>query len=295
MQEFVDKAAVLHEALPYIRRFHKRTFVVKYGGHAMVDEALKRSFARDVSLLRYVGIQVVVVHGGGPQINQMLDKVGLRAHFEGGLRVTDDATMDVVEMVLGGTVNLDIVGLICAQGGRAVGLSGKDDHFIQARRQGPVDVREPDGSHRDVDLGRVGDIQHVDATILQNLIGSGFIPVVAPIAVDDEGYSLNINADTAAGHLAAALGAAKLVLMTDVDGVRDAAGGLVSSLDAAEAERMIAEGVIRGGMIPKVRCALDAVEHGVEKVHIIDGRTRHALLLEIFTDHGVGTELHGAG
>jgi acetylglutamate kinase len=278
MDQLVEKAAVLHEALPYIRRFHKRTFVVKYGGHAMGDASLKESFARDVCLLRFVGIRVVVVHGGGPQITSMLERVGIESTFSGGLRITDDATMDVVEMVLGGSVNQDLVGLICQQGGRAVGLSGRDDHFMRARRV----------EH----LGRVGEVEHVDPTIVEELMTNAFIPVIAPIGVDAEGKALNVNADTAAGRIAAALGAAKLVLMTDVQGVEDSASKLISSLQASEAEQLIADDVIRGGMIPKVRCALDAVELGVEKVHIIDGRKRHALLLEIFTDRGVGTEIH---
>lgn len=281
MDQLIEKAAILHEALPYIRRFHKRTFVVKYGGHAMVDDALKESFARDVCLLRYVGIQVVVVHGGGPQINRTLERMGMTSTFSGGLRVTDDATMDVVEMVLGGSVNQDIVGLICKHGGRAVGLSGKDDHFVRAQR-------------RDAALGRVGDVESVDPSILSQLIESGFIPVIAPIAVDEEGLALNVNADTAAGRIAAALSAAKLVLMTDVEGVLDAAGKLLSSVTAHDAEDLIAREVVRGGMIPKLRCALEAVSDGVEKVHVIDGRRRHALLLEIFTDRGVGTEIRGS-
>jgi acetylglutamate kinase len=291
MDRLVEKAAVLHEALPYIRRFHKRTFVVKYGGHAMGDDALKQSFARDVCLLRFVGIRVVVVHGGGPQITNMLERVGIRSTFSGGLRVTDDATMDVVEMVLGGSVNQELVGLICQQGGRAVGLSGKDDHFMRARRLDHVTGKDPGGAPVSVDLGRVGEVDHVDPTIVEELITNGFIPVIAPIAVDAEGKALNVNADTAAGRIAAALGAAKLVLMTDVEGVKDAGGKLISSLEATEAARLISEEIIIGGMIPKVRCALDAVDLGVEKVHVIDGRTRHALLLEIFTDHGVGTEI----
>ena len=291
MDELVRKAEVLHEALPYIRRFHQRTFVVKYGGHAMVDEALKESFARDVCLLRYVGIRVVVVHGGGPQINQMLDRVGIASTFSGGLRVTDDATMDVVEMVLGGGVNQEIVGMICQHGGRAVGLSGKDDRFMRGRRLDKVAAKGEQGEPVMVDLGRVGEVSHVEAGIVENLISSGFIPVIAPIAVDKDGHSLNVNADTAAGSIASALGAAKLVLMTDVDGVKTAAGERLSSLGSTEAEEMIEKGVITGGMIPKVRCALDAVNGGVEKVHIIDGRRSHALLLEIFTDSGVGTEI----
>jgi acetylglutamate kinase len=291
MDELVEKAKVLHEALPYIQRFQNRTFVVKYGGHAMVDEELKESFARDVCLLRYVGIRVVVVHGGGPQINSMLERVGIKSSFSGGLRVTDDATMDVVEMVLGGAVNQEIVGMICQHGGRAVGLSGKDDQFMRGKRQEPVKGKDAGGNEVMVDLGRVGEVANVDAKIIEQLISSGFIPVIAPIAVDRDGHSLNVNADTAAGAIAGTMNAAKLMLMTDVDGVKSN-GKLLSSLDAQEAERLIAEGVITGGMIPKVRCALDAVSAGVEKVHIIDGRRRHALLLEIFTDLGVGTEIH---
>lgn len=291
MHQLIEKAAILHEALPYIRRFHQKTFVVKYGGHAMVDEELKRSFASDVCLLRYVGIRVVVVHGGGPQINQMLEKVGITATFNAGLRVTDDATMNVVEMVLGGAVNSEIVGLICGQGGRAVGLSGKDDQFMRARRKDRVATQDENGRPVLVDLGRVGEIEEVSPRLIQELIDKQFIPVVAPIALDSDGSALNVNADTAAGRIAAALGAAKLMLMTDVEGVKDASGNLIRSLRARDAERLIAEKVIQGGMIPKVRCALEAVDGGVEKAHIVDGRKRHALLLEIFTDEGVGTEI----
>ena len=291
MDELVEKAKTLQEALPYIRRFHGRTFVVKYGGHAMLDEALKESFARDVSLLRYIGIPVVVVHGGGPQIDRMLERVGIRSSFNAGLRVTDDATMEVVEMVLGGAVNQDIVGLVCKHGGRAVGLSGKDDHFMRARRLSEVSAEVADGGQVVVDLGRVGDVESVDPSIVQRLLESGFMPIIAPIAVDADGQALNVNADTAAGRIAAALGAAKLVLMTDVEGVKDAEGNFLRSLAAGEAEALIERGAIRGGMIPKVRCALDAVAEGVEKVHILDGRRSHALLLEIFTDRGVGTEI----
>jgi acetylglutamate kinase len=292
MDDLVHKAAILHEALPYIRRFHGRTFVVKYGGHAMIDPALKESFARDVCLLRYVGIQIVVVHGGGPQIDQMLEKVGIKSQFSGGLRVTDDATMDVVEMVLSGSVNSDLVGLICKYGGRAMGLSGRDDAFLRAKRMDEVTARDKAGTETKVDLGRVGEIAHVEPALVRNLVSNGFIPVIAPIAVDREGRSLNVNADTAAGRIAEALGAAKLILMTDVDGVKTKAGKLLSSLGASEAARMTADGTITGGMIPKVECALEAVSNGVEKVHIIDGRRLHAMLLEIFTDHGVGTEIH---
>jgi acetylglutamate kinase len=280
MDELVRKAEILHEALPYIRRFHGRTFVVKYGGHAMIDPALKESFARDVCLLRYVGLQVVVVHGGGPQIDQTLERMGIQAVFSGGLRVTDEQTMEVVEMVLSGGVNSDLVGLICKQGGRAMGLSGRDDAFMRATRMEEVSAKDKSGAPVKVDPG-----------LVKNLISNGFIPVIAPIGVDRDGRPLNVNADTAAGRIAEALGAAKLILMTDVDGVKKSDGTRLSSLVAAEAERMIADGTIAGGMIPKVECALEAVKNGVEKVHIIDGRRLHATLLEIFTDEGVGTEI----
>jgi acetylglutamate kinase len=291
MDELVQKAEILHEALPYIRRFHGRTFVVKYGGHAMIDPALKESFARDVCLLRYVGLQMVVVHGGGPQIDQTLERMGIQAVFSGGLRVTDEQTMEVVEMVLSGGVNSDLVGLICKQGGRAMGLSGRDDAFIRATRMEEVSGKDKTGAPVKIDLGRVGRIEHVDPGLVRNLISNGFIPVIAPIGVDRDGRPLNVNADTAAGRIAEALGAAKLILMTDVDGVKTNTGARLSSLAATDAERLIADGTITGGMIPKVECALEAVKNGVEKVHIIDGRRLHATLLEIFTDEGVGTEI----
>ncbi len=295
MDDLIRKAAVLEEALPYIRRFHGRTVVIKYGGHAMGEGEMAQSFAKNVCLLRFVGINVVVVHGGGPQINKMLERVGIKSVFSGGLRVTDDATMDVVEMVLGGGVNQEIVGHICQHGGRAVGLSGKDDRFMRGRRHDKVAARDEQGNSILVDLGRVGEVVHVDATLLRQLIASGFIPVIAPIATDDEGKALNVNADIAAGHIAAALQAAKFVLMTDVEGVKGKDGQLIRSLDAQDAERLISGQVITGGMIPKVECALEAVNLGVDKVHIIDGRQRHALLLEIFTDQGVGTEIRRSG
>jgi acetylglutamate kinase len=291
MDQLVQKAEILHEALPYIRRFHGRTFVIKYGGHAMIDPALKESFARDVCLLRYVGLQIVVVHGGGPQIDQTLERMGIQAVFSGGLRVTDEPTMEVVEMVLSGGVNSDLVGLICKQGGRAMGLSGRDDAFMRATRMEEVHSKDKSGAPVKVDLGRVGRIDHVDPGLVKNLISNGFIPVIAPIGVDRDGRPLNVNADTAAGRIAEALGAAKLILMTDVDGVKKNDGTRLSSLGAAEAEQMIADGTITGGMIPKVECALEAVKNGVEKVHIVDGRRLHATLLEIFTDEGVGTEI----
>lgn len=292
MQEPVGKAAILHEALPYIRRFHGRTFVIKYGGHAMVEDTLKESFARDVCLLRYVGIRVVVVHGGGPQINKTLERMGIKSVFRGGLRVTDEETMNVVEMVLAGGVNSEIVGLICSQGGRAMGLSGRDDSFIRARRMSAVAGRDEDGNPVEVDLGRVGEIEQIEPRLVADLCASGVVPVIAPIGVDISGNPLNVNADTAAGEIAAALQASKLVLMTDVEGVLAKDGRHLTSLGTDEVSSLIADETIFGGMIPKVRCALDAVQNGVEKVHIIDGRKRHALLLEIFTDQGVGTEIH---
>lgn len=294
MNRLVEKASVLHEALPYIRRFHGRTFVIKYGGHAMVDAELKASFARDICLLRYVGIQVVVVHGGGPQINAALQKMGVVSTFVSGLRITDQATMDVVEMVLGGQINQEIVGLICQHGGRAIGLSGKDDSFIRAKKLGEVRATNTEGGETVVDPGRVGEIEHINPEIVDNLMRSGFIPVVAPVGVDESGQALNINADTVAGKVAEALKAEKLVLLTDVEGVRGEDGELVRSLSAIEAERMIERGVIRGGMIPKVHCGLDALAGGVKKVHMVDGRSRHAVLLEIFTDEGIGTEIVNA-
>jgi len=290
MQNLIEKASVLHEALPYIRRFHGRTFVVKYGGHAMVDVELKTSFAKDICLLRYVGIQVVVVHGGGPQIDTALEKMGVGSTFVSGLRITDEATMDVVEMVLGGQVNQEIVGLICHHGGRAVGLSGKDDSFIRARKLESVRAKDK-GGEREVDPGRVGEVKHINPEIVDNLVRSGFIPVVAPVGVDEDNRSLNINADTVAGKVAEAVKAEKLLLLTDVDGLRASDGTLVRSLTAARATELIDSGIISGGMIPKVQCGLEALAGGVKKVHMIDGRLRHAVLLEIFTDEGIGTEI----
>lgn len=291
MDSLVAKAAILQEALPYIRRFHNQTVVVKYGGHAMIDPELEASFARDVCLLRYVGIRVAVVHGGGPQINETLSRLGIPSTFSAGLRVTDDATMDVVEMVLAGRVNSQIVGLLGAQGGRAIGLSGRDDSLLIAEKLGSVQQPGQGADAPRVDLGRVGRITQVKPQLLDNLLSNGLIPVIAPIAIDADGRPLNVNADTAAAEIAIALSAQKLVLMTDVEGVKDEQGKVLGFLDAPTARRHIGSGVIKGGMIPKVECALAAIDQSVRQVHIIDGRTRHALLLEIFTDHGVGTEL----
>lgn len=287
MRELIEKASVLQEALPYIRRFSGKTFVVKYGGHAMSEEAQKRSFARDIALLKFVGIHPVVVHGGGPQIDATLASMGVVSERVDGLRITDDATMRVVEMVLCGDINGQITSLIADQGGRAVGLSGRDDRFIRAERMPPV--RTKGGGL--CDLGHVGEVKRVDKDLVLELVKSGFIPVIAPVAVDEAGSPLNVNADLVASHVAAAIGAEKLVLMTDVEGVRDASGALVRALDKATIERWLETGVISGGMIPKVRCALDAIATGVNKVHIVDGRVEHAVLLEIFTDSGIGTEI----
>jgi acetylglutamate kinase len=290
MQDVIEKASVLHEALPYIRRFHGRTFVIKYGGHAMVDADLKASFARDICLLRYVGIHVVVVHGGGPQINAALGKMGVESHFVSGLRITDEQTMGVVEMVLAGQINQEIVGLICMQGGRAVGLSGKDDTFIRARRMGEVKTKSDRGEVM-VDPGLVGEITEIVPDVVDHLVRSGFVPVISPIGVDRDGQSLNINADTAAGKVAEALRAEKLILLTDVEAVRSGEGQLIRSLTAPQAAQLIEKGVIHSGMIPKVQCGLDALAGGVKKVHMLDGRVKHAVLLEIFTDQGIGTEI----
>ncbi|MBZ0120921.1 MAG: acetylglutamate kinase [Sandaracinaceae bacterium] len=287
MEELVEKAKILHEALPYIRRFHGRTFVVKYGGHAMIDPELRDSFARDIVLMRYVGLNPIVVHGGGPQIDELLATMGVVSERIEGLRVTDDRTMEVVEMVLAGKTNQEIVSLVCRHGGRAVGLSGKDDGFLLAEKVAQMRTK----SGKLVDPGRVGTIRKVRTQVVQTLVAGGFIPVIAPIAVDEHGESLNVNADTVAGAVAAALEAEKLLLMTDIHGVRGRDGKVASSLSAPEIEELIEAGVIEGGMIPKVRCALDALATGVRKVHILDGRVRHACLLEIFTDKGVGTEI----
>jgi acetylglutamate kinase len=287
VQDLIDKATVLHEALPYIRRFHGQTIVIKYGGHAMVDDALRDSFARDVVLMRYVGVRPVIVHGGGPQIDAMLKSLGVESERLDGLRVTDDHTMSVVEMVLGGTINQQIVSLIGRHGGRAVGLTGRDDGFLLADRIERMRTK----AGRDVDPGRVGAVETVRPEVVLRLIESGFIPVIAPIAIDRDGRALNVNADNVAGRVAEALAARKLVLLTDVAGVKDGSGNVASSLSAAEIEKLEEDGIIEGGMIPKVRCALDAVHGGVKKAHVIDGRTRHAVLLELFTDRGIGTEI----
>lgn len=287
MKDLVFKASILHEALPYIRRFHGKIFVLKYGGHAMVDPLLRDSFARDVTLMKLIGIHPVVVHGGGPQIDSMLAQLGVVSERIDGLRVTDETTMEIVEMVLAGKVNSEIVSLMCRAGARAVGLSGKDDSFLLGQKIDRMRTK----AGREVDPGLVGKVIQVRTGVLTKLVEGGFVPVIAPIAVDEEGRSLNVNADTVAGAVAAALKAEKLLLMTDIDGVRGADGAIASSMRAADVRERIEEGVISGGMIPKVESALDALSTGVHKVHVVDGRVQHAALLEVFTDRGIGTEI----
>ncbi|MGI9320954.1 MAG: acetylglutamate kinase [Thiogranum sp.] len=288
-----EVARVLGEALPYIRRFRGKTIVVKYGGNAMVDERLKSGFARDIVLMRLVGINPVVVHGGGPQIGRLLEKIGKESRFVDGMRVTDSETMDVVEMVLGGLVNKDIVNLISRHGGRAVGLTGKDGDLIHARKltitRSSPELEVPEI----IDMGHVGEVASVDASVVDMLVSGDFIPVIAPIGVGEDGHSYNINADLVAGRVAEVLGAEKLILLTNTTGLLDKQGELLTGMTAAEVDRLIADGTIHGGMLPKIQCALSAVKSGVRSSHIIDGRVEHAVLVELFTDEGVGTLIRG--
>jgi len=290
MQEFIDKANTLMEALPYIRRFAGKTVVIKYGGHAMADEQLKESFALDVILLRSLGINVVVVHGGGPQINETLKRYGIVSEFVRGMRVTDEATMGVVEMVLTGQVNKEVVGYLNQHGGRAVGLSGKDGNLLLCEKL-LQEVKNDDGSIEKVDIGFVGNVVKVNQELIQTLEHGKFLPVIAPVGVGANGESYNINADLVAGKVAGALKAEKLMLLTDVAGVKDKSGTLISSIPLADVASLIDDGTISGGMIPKVECCVDALNDGAKKAHIVDGRVKHAILLEIFTDVGVGTEI----
>jgi len=290
MEKFIGKAEVLMEALPYIQRFYGKTFVIKYGGSAMVDEELKASFAQDMVLLKYVGINPVVVHGGGPQINEVLQKMGTPTQFVRGMRVTDQETMDIVEMVLAGKINKEIVSLINRHGGMAVGLSGKDGGLIRARKMS-VTVASNGEPPEIIDIGLVGEIVGINPMVINALDENKFIPVIAPVGAGEHGETYNINADLVAGQLAEALGAEKLILLTDVDGVKDKKGGLLSTLKINQARKLIQEGVVAEGMIPKVECCIEALKGGVGKTHIIDGRVKHAVLLEIFTKEGVGTEV----
>jgi len=278
------------EALPYIKRFSGKTIVIKYGGHAMADEKLRKSFAMDVILLKYIGINTVVVHGGGPQINETLKRYGIVSQFVQGMRVTDAETMGVVEMVLTGQVNREVVGYINQNGGKAAGVSGKDGNLLVCEKL-LQEVRHEDGSSEQVDIGFVGDVVEVNPALLQTLEKGGFIPVIAPIGVGRNGESYNINADLVAGRVAAALNAEKLILLTDVAGVKSKSGELLSSIPLSDVPTLIDNGTVTGGMIPKVTCCTDALAAGVKKAHIVDGRIEHAILLEIFTNVGIGTEI----
>ena len=284
-------ADVLIEALPYIQRFKGKTVVVKFGGNAMVDEALKHSFARDIVLMKLVGMNPIVVHGGGPQIGDLLTKLGKTTGFVDGMRITDSETMDVVEMVLGGLVNKEIVNLINRNGGKAVGLTGKDGDFIRAKKIHLKKSAHDIDASEIIDLGHVGEVSSIDPSVVEILGRSDFIPVIAPIGVGDDGRSYNINADLVAGKIAEVLKAEKLILLTNTAGILDKAGDLLTGLSINDIENRIADGTISGGMIPKTRCATDALKGGVTSVHIIDGRVEHAVLLELFTDQGVGTLL----
>jgi acetylglutamate kinase len=285
-------AQVLTEALPYIQRFTNKTIVVKFGGNAMVDEALQNSFARDIVLMKLVGMNPVVVHGGGPQIGSLLEKLNIKSEFIDGMRVTDSATMDVVEMVLGGSVNKQIVSLINRNGGQAIGISGKDGNLIRAKKlsmhKNGADMPAMEAPEI-IDIGQVGEVASVNVTVINTLTESGFIPVIAPIGVGSDGASYNINADLVAGKIAEVMQAEKLMLLTNVAGLQSKAGDILTGLSTQQVDELIEDGTIYGGMLPKISCALDAVKSGVASAHIIDGRVAHAVLLEVFTDVGVGT------
>ncbi|MBL4571145.1 MAG: acetylglutamate kinase [Alcanivorax sp.] len=287
-----DTARILIEALPYIQRFSGATVVIKYGGNAMENDELKNSFARDVVMLKQVGLNPVIVHGGGPQIGSLLERLGKESKFVQGMRVTDQETMDVVQMVLGGLVNKDIVNLIQHNGGQAIGLTGKDGRLIKARKMllKAQDENDPALQTSEIiDIGHVGEVQGIDTTIIDLIAGSDFIPVIAPIGVDEKGISYNINADLVAGKMAEVLRAEKLILLTNVAGLKDKQGKVLTGLSAERVDELIKDGTIYGGMLPKIGCALDAVKNGVHTAHIIDGRVSHAVLLEILTDQGIGT------
>jgi acetylglutamate kinase len=284
MKKYIEKAKILMESFPYIREFNGKTVVIKYGGNAMIDDALKKSFAMDMVLLKLVGINPVIVHGGGPQIGELLDQVGKKSNFINGMRVTDNETMEIVEMVLVGKVNKEIVNNINMVGGKAVGLSGKDGALITAKKLFHKN------SGKDIDIGNVGMVKHINPSVLETLDRDRFIPVIAPIAADEKGQTFNINADSAAGNIAEALKAEKFILLTDIEGVQ-VNGSLASTLGTRSIPGLIENGEISGGMIPKVNCCVDAISRGVNKAHIIDGRVEHAVILEIFTDSGIGTEI----
>ena len=289
MNEHEETARILVEALPYIQRFHGSTIVIKYGGNAMTHDDLKRAFARDVILMKVVGMNPIVVHGGGPQIAELLDRLNIVTRFVGGMRVTNKETMDVVQMVLGGLVNKEIVSLINGNGGMAVGVTGKDGNLIRARRMELTETNESSDASEIIDIGQVGEVESINHAVLESLMDRDFIPVVAPIGVGQNGESLNINADLVASGIAQHIGAEKLVLITNTPGILDGNNDTIASLSRKKAALLISQGVIEGGMLPKARCALDAVEGGVQSAHIIDGRVPHALLLEVLTDSGIGT------
>jgi len=289
MEELIAKANVLMETLPWIKRFYGKTIVIKYGGNAMVEAHLKEGFARDVIMMKYIGLNPVVVHGGGPQIGKVLEAMKIESQFIQGMRVTDSETMDVVEMVLGGKVNKEIVTNINRYGGKAVGITGKDGGLIQARKLEMTAVNPDTLTPEIIDIGMVGEVELVDPTIIKSLRENDFIPVIAPIGGGLNGETYNINADLVAGRIAGALKAEKLILLTDVEGVKDKQGKLISTIDVQRVPDLINNGTISGGMIPKVNCCVDAVEEGITRAHIVDGRMEHACLLEMFTDKGIGT------
>ncbi len=291
IQNSMERADILLEALPYIRRFYNRTIVIKYGGHAMIDDELKDKFARDVVMMKYIGINPVVVHGGGPQIGSYLKKLGKESKFIQGMRVTDAETMNIVEMVLVGMVNKEIVGLINRHGGNAVGLSGKDGNLIRAEKYFLSEEKAKNTPPEIIDIGLVGKVKSINTQLIVSLAQNSFIPVIAPTGIGDNGETYNINADIVAGEMASALQAEKLLLLTDVQGVLDNDKKLINTMNNDEALKMIADGVVAGGMFPKVKCCLKALKGGVRKAHIIDGRLKHAILLEVFTDKGIGTEI----
>lgn len=287
----LEKAGILVEALPYIKKFYGKTVVIKYGGHAMLNDELKQAVLTDIVLMKYVGMHPVIVHGGGPDITDMLKRVNIESNFVGGLRVTDKDTMEIVEMVLVGKINKDIVSRINTYGGRAVGLSGKDANLLMAGKK-PGRLREPDGSFKEVDIGFVGEILEVNPALVATIIKEGYIPVISPVAVGENGQGYNVNADTAAGALAVALGADKLIILTDVEGImadRKDSSSLISVIGYDEVPDLVSGGIIQGGMIPKVECCTRALEGGVKTTHILDGRVSHSILLEVFTREGIGT------
>ena len=294
MKKSIERAKVLVESLPYMQEFRHKTIVIKYGGHAMVDEDLKRQFALDVILLKQIGINPIIVHGGGPQINQLLDRLEIKPNYVQGMRVTDGETMDVVEMVLVGKVNKEIVGLINHCGGKAVGLSGRDGDLVCAEQLKMAAKTEGTGSNPPelIDVGRVGRVTKVNSEVLESLSRSEFVPVIAPVGVGEDGRAFNINADLVAAAIAAELDAEKLILLTDVPGVKSKDGELLTTISRHQVEELIEDETISGGMIPKVRCCVDVVNNGVAKTHILDGRVEHAILLEMFTDDGVGTQIY---